>query len=228
MPIELIVFDLAGTTVKDNKDVHQALQKALAAHGVEISLEDANSVMGIPKPVAIRRLLEKRYRGSRPITSDWIAEIHNGFVTGMIHFYKTDPSVGEKEGVEETFKKLKARNVKVVVDTGFDRQITDPLLDRLGWRRHSLIDASVTSDEVDRGRPYPDLIFKAMELTNTKHACNVAKVGDTVSDMEEGRAAGCGWVVGVTTGAFSKEELREAKPTHLIEQVSELFNILNV
>lgn len=228
MPIELIVFDLAGTTVKDNKDVHQSLQKALAAHGVEISIEDANSVMGLPKPVAIRQLLEKRYRGSRPIISDWISEIHKVFVAEMIHFYKTDPNVGEKEGVEETFKKLKAHNLKVVVDTGFDRQITEPLLDRLGWRKQSLIDASVTSDEVDRGRPYPDLIFRAMELTNTKYACNVAKVGDTVSDMEEGRAAGCGWVVGVTTGAFSKEELREARPTHLIEQVSELLNILNV
>ena len=42
MSPELIVFDLAGTTVKDNHDVHRALQKALAKYGVAISLEDAN------------------------------------------------------------------------------------------------------------------------------------------------------------------------------------------
>ena len=30
MSLELMVFDLAGTTVKDNHDVQRALQKALA------------------------------------------------------------------------------------------------------------------------------------------------------------------------------------------------------
>lgn len=228
MPIELVVFDLAGTTVKDNKDVHRMLQKALAQYGVNISIEDANGVMGIPKPVAIRRLLEKRYVGPRPITADWIAEIHEVFVKGMINFYKTDPSVGEKAGVYNTFRKLKQSKLKVVVDTGFDRQITDPLLERLGWKKENLIDASVTSDEVERGRPYPDLIFKAMALTNINDVKNVAKVGDTASDMQEGNAAGCGWVIGVTTGAFSKAQLEQEKHTHLIENVQEVLEIFNI
>jgi len=228
MAIELVVFDLAGTTVKDNKDVHRILRKALAQHGVEISIEDANAVMGIPKPVAIRELLEKRYNGTRPITADWIAEIHDVFVKEMISFYKTDPSVGEKAGVNNTFKKLKESKLKVVVDTGFDRQITDPLIERLGWKKENLIDASVTSDEVVRGRPFPDLIFRAMELTNIKDVRNVAKVGDTASDLQEGNAAGCGWVIGVTTGAFSKEELQHEKHTHLIENVQEVLEILKL
>ena len=228
MPIELVVFDLAGTTVKDNKDVHRMLQKALAQHGVNISIEDANGVMGIPKPVAIRRLLEKRYVGPRPITADWIAEIHEVFVKEMINFYKTDPSVGEKAGVYNTFRKLKQSKLKVAVDTGFDRRITDALLERLGWKKENLIDASVTSDEVERGRPYPDLIFKAMALTNINDVKNVAKVGDTASDMQEGNAAGCGWVIGVTTGAFSKAQLEQEKHTHLIENVQEVLEIFNI
>ncbi|MEO5980296.1 MAG: HAD hydrolase-like protein [Chryseolinea sp.] len=226
MPIELVVFDLAGTTVKDDKDVHKVLQKALATHGVNVSIDDANTVMGIPKPVAIRQLLGLRYMGPKDITPEWIDEIHVLFVREMIHFYKTDPGVGEKLGVTETFKKLKQSNLMVAVDTGFDRQITAPLLDRLGWK--SLIDASVTSDEVERGRPYPDLIFRAMQLTNITDARNVAKVGDTISDIEEGKAAGCGWVVGVTTGSFTREQLLDAKPTHLIENVSELLAILSI
>ena len=36
MAIELVVFDLAGTTVKDNQDVHRMLWQALSRHGVEI------------------------------------------------------------------------------------------------------------------------------------------------------------------------------------------------
>lgn len=228
MAAELVVFDLAGTTVKDNKDVHRTLKNALSQHGVEISMEDANAVMGLPKPTAIRLLLDSRYHGGRPITEDWITEIHDIFVRDMISFYKWDPSVGEKAGVHQTFRKLKERKLKVVVDTGFDRQITDPLIDRLGWKKNNLIDGSVTSDEVKRGRPFPDLIFRAMELTKTDDPGNVVKVGDTASDMQEGNAAGCGWVIGITTGSFSKAELLKEKHTHLIEDVSEILEILNI
>jgi phosphonatase-like hydrolase len=228
MNVKLVVFDLAGTTVKDDRNVHAVLQKSLNAHGVTVSLEDCNDVMGLPKPIAIRDLLERRYEGSRPISAAWIDEIHKRFVKEMIAFYKTDPSVSEKDGVSDTFRRLKANHVKVVVDTGFDRQITDPLLERLGWKTDGLIDGSVTSDEVERGRPYPDLIFRAMELMNVNDAQQVVKVGDTISDMQEGLAAGCGMVVGVTTGAFSREALQLANPTHLIEQLPQLLDILHI
>jgi len=224
---ELIVFDLAGTTVKDDHDVHRALQKALAKFGVVISIEDANTVMGLPKPVAIKTLLGN-HNNHREISEDLVYEIHNFFVDEMIHFYQEDPSVCEKEGVTETFRKLKESKLKVAIDTGFDRQITDSILQRLGWKDQNLIDASVTSDEVPRGRPYPDLIFKAMELTHVTDSKCVAKVGDTASDLLEGNSAGCGWVIGVTTGAYSRTELEKEKHTHLIENVHEVLDIFSL
>src|SRR5688572_25242343 len=94
--IELIVFDLAGTTVKDNQDVHRILQNALAQFGVAISLDEANEVMGIPKPVAIRLLLERK---KVSITVKLVELIHDTFVDEMIHFYQYDNTVGEKDGV---------------------------------------------------------------------------------------------------------------------------------
>lgn len=227
MPIQLVVFDLAGTTVKDNQDVHRVLQNALAQDNVSISLEDANEVMGIPKPVAIRILLEKRYNGDREINESWINSIHERFVEEMIQFYKTDKSVGEKVGVTQTFLELKKRNIKVVVDTGFDRLITDSILNRLGWRVNGLIDGSVSSDEVERGRPYPDMIYKAMEITGVTSSKFVAKVGDTVSDLLEGNSAGCALVIGITSGSYTKEELSKEKSTHLVENVHEIIPILD-
>ena len=224
---ELIVFDLAGTTVKDNHDVHRALQKALEKFGISISIADANTVMGLPKPVAIRSLLNSHGQ-QHEITEDLVQEIHKIFVDEMIHFYQEDPSVAEKEGVTETFRRLKESKLKVAIDTGFDRQITDSILRRLGWEDQHLIDASVTSDEVERGRPYPDLIFKAMELTHVKDSKCVAKVGDTKSDLLEGNSAGCGWVIGVTTGAYSRTELEKEKHTHLIENVHEVLDIFSL
>ncbi len=227
MRYKMVVFDLAGTTVNDNQDVHRVLKWALRKHGVSITIEQANDVMGIPKPVAIRQLLLDHYTGERIINNEWISEIHADFIEEMISFYRNDSDVTEKPHVTETFQQLKANGIKVVVDTGFDRKITNALLERLGWEQNCLIDYSVTSDEVDRGRPFPDMIYKAMRNFGIESASEVVKVGDTVSDIQEGRAAGCGLVVGVTTGAFTADQLSVEKPDHLIHEVSELLSILD-
>jgi phosphonatase-like hydrolase len=224
MSVQLVVFDLAGTTVKENFDVQRILKNAFAKARLEITIEQANKVMGIPKPVAIRQLLEQLKHDS--INDEIIRTIHADFVTDMIRFYEHDQSVQENAGVTETFKKLKQQGVKVVVDTGFDRPIVDALLNRMGWSANGLIDGSVTSDEVAHGRPYPDLIYRAMEITGVLDVKTVAKVGDTISDLQEGHAAGCGWVIGIASGAFSKSQLALVSHTHLIDQIPEILPIL--
>ncbi|HQQ96849.1 MAG TPA: HAD-IA family hydrolase [Cyclobacteriaceae bacterium] len=221
----LIVFDLAGTTVEDRRDVHRTLRHALAQFGVSISMAEANAVMGIPKPVAIEQLLKANFHPD--ITPELIGEIHETFVKEMIKFYREDHTVQEKKGAWETFQRLKLAGIKIAVDTGFDRQITNPLLERMGWMP-ALVDFSVTSDEVKQGRPHPDLIFRAMELAGVKDASSVMKVGDTVSDIEEGKSAGCGWVVGITSGAFTRTELAAHEPTHLIHELKELLVLLEL
>lgn len=226
MTLELVVFDLAGTTVKDNKDVHRCLQRAMLRENISISLADANQVMGIPKPHAIRILLEEK--GFQNISPEWINHIHENFMEEMIRFYSADAEVGEKEGVSETFAVLKDAGVFVVVDTGFNRMITNALLSRLDWFERGLVDASITSDEVANGRPYPDMIFRAMELAGVSEAGRVAKVGDTSFDLMEGTAAKCSWVIGITTGAFSREELMGHPYTHLINQIPEVLPIFGL
>ncbi|MEY4134956.1 MAG: hypothetical protein RL386_1306, partial [Bacteroidota bacterium] len=50
----------------------------------------------------------------------------------------------------------------------------------------------------------------------------VAKVGDAVADIEEGRNAGCGLVLGITTGAHTHDQLRAARPDRIIASLAEL------
>lgn len=223
---KLVVFDLAGTTVYDNKDVHRCLQKAMKEINVNITIEEANSVMGIPKPVAIEKLLTDHHYPF--ISPGLILEIHKNFVEDMKSFYQRDASVRENPGVSDTFRVLKAHGVRIVVDTGFDRVITNPLLDRMEWSKKGLIDGSVTSDEVSNGRPAPDMIFRAMWMTDVKAVKEVAKVGDTASDILEGKSAGCGWVVGITSGAYSREDLSKLEPTHLISAIPELLPLFGL
>jgi len=102
------------------------------------------------------------------------------------------------------------------------------LLERMGWEKNGLIDGSITSDEVAKGRPHPDMIYRAMELTGVTDVEAVAKVGDTLSDLQEGTAAGCGWVIGVTTGAYSHEELQKGPHTHLVQHLSEMLPLVGI
>lgn len=222
----LVVFDLAGTTIEDNGDIHRMLKAVFREYHLDISLEEVNAVMGIPKPVAIRKLLLlHRYPN---VTEEIVSDIHDRFVRSMIHFYRFDSSVKEKEGVSRTFSSLKTQGVLVAVDTGFNRMIARPLLERMGWAREGLLDFSVTSDEVPHGRPQPDLIHKAMKLGGISSPARVAKVGDTVSDVQEGKAAGCGWTIAISTGACNKVELLRESPTHLIEQIPEVLQIFGI
>lgn len=228
MKIDLIVFDLAGTTVKDDHDVARVLQRTLAKFDSYITLEEAIDVMGIAKPTAIHQLLSRYSDDLITITGEEIDAIHKVFVEDMIDFYRHDQSVGEKEGVSETFELLRKNDIKIAVDTGFDRLITDVLLERLGWVKAKLIDFSVTSDEVLRGRPFPDMVLKTMEHFKIHDPARVAKVGDTPVDLQEGNAAGCGLVIGVTTGAFTRDVLEQEKHTHLILSLPEIIPILNL
>ncbi len=56
------------------------------------------------------------------------------------------------------FQTLHRAGILVALNTGFDRSITQVILDRLGWSNSRSIDATICSDEVPRGRPHPDMI----------------------------------------------------------------------
>jgi phosphonatase-like hydrolase len=214
--IELVVFDMAGTTVRDSDAVNGSLRAALAGAGVHVEPAAVNVVMGLPKPEAIRRLLAGAGLAAIDQT---VARIHTNFVNKMLHHYATDPSVGEVPGAMATFQTLRRAGIKVALDTGFSRPIVDLLLDRLGWKVPGAIDAIVTSDEVPRGRPYPDMIRLLMARLGITDARRVAKVGDTAVDLEEGHSAGCGLVIGVTSGACTRAQLEALPHSHVVASV---------
>jgi phosphoglycolate phosphatase-like HAD superfamily hydrolase len=97
---------------------------------------------------------------------------------------------------------------------------------RLGWSCPAVIDADVTSDEVPRGRPYPDMIRHLMTRLSISDTLRVAKVGDTKADMEEGTNAGCGLVIGVTTGSYSREQLLACPHTHILNSIADVPRLL--
>jgi phosphonatase-like hydrolase len=225
--IELVVFDMAGTTVYDGDAVNASFRETLAAWQIEADPASVDAVMGLPKPEAIRLLLAQfgGVHGVLP-TAENIDAIHADFTACMRHYYANDPAVREIPGSSETFAALRRAGIKVALDTGFFRPIVDVLLARLGWSCPQVIDAVVTSDEVPRGRPHPDMIRRLMAQLGVQDASRVAKVGDTRADMEEGANAGCGLIIGVITGSLTREQLQACPHTHILPSVTALPDFL--
>src|SRR6266852_4511170 len=104
MKIDLVVFDMAGTTVHDEDSVNRCLRAALAAAGLTVSAAAVNEVMGQPKPEALRLLIQRSTL--RDALESRVGAIHSDFVARMVHFYQTDPSVREIPGTGATFARL--------------------------------------------------------------------------------------------------------------------------
>lgn len=218
MGLQLIVFDVAGTTVSDaDNAVAGRVCDALRAAGLGVSAIDVDPVMGLPKPLAVRKLLEQQ-RGA-PADDAEVARIHDDFRQRMIEHYQTSAGVQPMPGATELFATLRARGVKIALDTGFDRATLAAILARLGWQHE--IDFSVTSDEVAAGRPAPDMIYVAMQACGVSDPLRVGKVGDSVSDIEQGLAAGCGLVVAMLT-ARTRPVVDQYPGVRAISALSEL------
>jgi phosphonatase-like hydrolase len=221
MTYELVVFDMAGTTVKDKGNVNDAFRAAFLESGIDVHAADVDTVMGYRKVEAIEIIL-KKYLEAMEYDAARINLIHDSFTANMVSFYENSTELAPLPQVMETFSILKAQGYKIALNTGFTRVITDVILKRLGWQDNHLIDAVVCSDEVQEGRPHPFMIKRIMDLVGVTESAKVVKVGDTSVDVLEGQFAGCGLVVAVTTGAYTKEQLMEYQPDKIIDSMQEL------
>lgn len=223
MQIQLAVFDMAGTTVLDDNNVATAFKKAFDLNGFVIEKEIMNPLMGYHKPLAIQKVLEQL---NIQFDADLIEEIHTDFEGEMLDFYDSDKSVKPMPGAEDIFRYLKERGVRIVLNTGFSHIIAESIVSRFQWEDRGLIDDYIGSDEVEMGRPYPFMIKELMQRNGIDDPQRVAKIGDTIVDVQEGLNAGCGYVIAITTGSCPENDLNEINPTHIIHHLSELASIL--
>lgn len=218
--LDLVVFDVAGTTVRATDWVPVAFQEAFEELGVVLSDEEVQSVRGRSKREAISDLLS--YHLGAADERQLAAAVHSDFQRILMELYREHGAELIK-GADETLEWLRIQGVKVALTTGFDRPLADLLLQMTGWQKS--IEAVVCNEDVPRGRPAPYLIFRAMERTRSDCVHSVAAVGDTVSDLQAAFNAGVRWNIGVLSGAHSETQLRSCPHNAIIPSIKELPSV---
>jgi phosphonatase-like hydrolase len=189
---------------------------------VMLSDGQIRSIRGKSKQEAILELLGGHVPSA---DSQRIAtEIFRGFQRILMQRYETQ-GVAPMDGADETFEWLRMRDVKIALNTGFDRALTALLLRLVGWDKS--IEAVICHEDVPRGRPAPYLVFRAMEQTGCDCVHRVAVVGDTVSDLQAAHNAGARWRIGVLTGAHGQAQLKSGPYSHILPSVKELPSVFD-
>jgi phosphonatase-like hydrolase len=222
--IRIVVFDMAGTTVNEDNVVYKTLQQTMNEKGFDFSLEQVlTEGAGKEKSEAIRSILKVYAHNDN---NDLATDIYQHFVIRLANAYER-MDVFPQPGAVELFRILKERNVRVVLNTGYNKETAQKLIEKLGWKKGREFDNLITASDVKSSRPDPDMIWLAMDLYGIRNAGQVVKVGDSIIDIEEGRNAGCILNIGITTGAHTVKQLQSANPDYIIHNLLELIPILD-
>lgn len=221
MNIQLLVLDMAGTTIDEDNVVYKTLTNAVNNYGYNVSLDKVLEICaGMEKAEAIKNLLEN-IGGN---TADTHAIFENFSDDLALAYEQLD--VKPIDNVENFLIKTRSAGKKLVLNTGYTEKIAQQLLSKLGWKKDIHFDDLITADDAVESRPSPEMIRLAMSKFGITDAKVVLKAGDSAIDIEEGKNAGCGLTIAVLSGAQSREQLEAAQPDYIFNTLSEAEEIL--
>jgi phosphonatase-like hydrolase len=213
--VELICFDMAGTTVIDNGLVLEAFRRTIDDLGVtgdEATLAEAYVIetMGQSKIEVFTALFDER------------ASLANeAFERNFVDAAQV-LGVSEIPGARSTVETLRGIGLKVALTTGFSPSTREALIDELGWG--DLFELRVSPADAGRGRPAPDMVLWCALKSQITAMNTLMVVGDTASDMQAGLRAGAGYCVGVLSGNDDEPRLLDAGADDVINSVVDLLS----
>ena len=209
-----LVFDFDGTLADTTEGIIITTQETLRRMGLPVvSAERFRPVIGLSLKDCFRygtQTPEKRL--------DEAAEVYRRLFDGI-----AVPRTTPYEGVPETLEALRRRGLRLGIATSRSGRTLRMLLDVLGIR--DFFSELAATDEVEHPKPAPDLALLLMERLGARPEETVV-IGDTVFDLQMGRAAGCR-TVGVTWGNQPREQIGTASPDWIIDRFPALLDILD-
>ncbi|MCU0538509.1 MAG: phosphonoacetaldehyde hydrolase [Desulfobacterales bacterium] len=227
-PLRGVVLDWAGTAVDYGCLGPAAVfLDVFRKFGVAVTTSDARQFMGLMKKDHIRSMCRLP-----TVAAGWQARYgrvpDEGDVDAL--YAETEPMMAAAiarhaepiPGLLAFVEAMRAKGIKIGSSTGYTRpmmEILAPEASRRGYRP----DAIVTPSDVPAGRPYPWMCYlNAIRLERFPLQAMV-KIGDTVSDIHEGRNAGM-WAIGLTKSGnllgLSAEEADRLEPAELARRLA--------
>jgi HAD superfamily hydrolase (TIGR01509 family) len=204
----IVVLDIDGTLVDTNYQHAIAWHRALRDRGYIVQLWQIHRHIGMGGDQIVAALV-----GEDAERSDGDAiRAGEGKAYGEL--------IGEvqaMDGATELLEELREDGAKAILASSAKAEEVEHYLDLLDAR--DLVEGWTTAADVERTKPYPDLVHAAVEKVGCEGP--VAMVGDSTWDVKAADAAGVP-TLAVLTGGFSEAELREAGAAEVCESIGEL------
>jgi phosphonoacetaldehyde hydrolase len=185
--ITAVILDWAGTTVDHGSLAPVAAMHALfASIGVEVSTDEIRASMGLHKKEHIRAIA-----APRGLDTD---ALYAAFIPKQMEVLAEHSDV--IAGVGEAVERMRRRGIKIGSTTGYNRAMLDYVAAHAKTQGYAP-DCALCPDDVGGGRPMPWMCYEAAVRLGAYPLWTMVKVGDTESDIAEGRNAGM-WTVAVT------------------------------
>jgi HAD superfamily hydrolase (TIGR01509 family) len=178
MSFRAVIFDLDGVLADSEPWWNEIDKKLLAEYGVTYRGEYHRNVLGVSYQLAVE--FYKKAFGLSVSTEEMMrrrAEV-------AIEFFAN--RVGLFPSAKKVLEELRQMNLRLAVATSSMSASARPFLDR--HQLTALFDIIVTGDEIERGKPYPDIYLCAAEkLGVAADACLV--IEDALSGIAAAKAA---------------------------------------
>ncbi|MBN1245645.1 HAD family hydrolase [Candidatus Bathyarchaeota archaeon] len=207
-----IFFDLDGTIVDSREAYYEAARTAFQAIGQKPPEKEA--------ALEIPRRLERK----QPISDIIKADTHKFLPVYLEAYYsitteKTKPLPNVSTALETLSAKAKLALITM-------RSVPkESLIKELeGFSIAKYFTYVVTALDTHKPKPSPEALIKCVKALDVQ-ICDCIIVGDSVSDVRAGKAAGAK-TVAVLSGLFSRQELAEENPDLIIKDVTALPNFI--
>jgi phosphonoacetaldehyde hydrolase len=201
LKLKAAILDWAGTTVDHGSIAPvRVLEKLFDGRGVPITADEARLDMGLLKKDHIRSILGiERVRGAwievngTPPSEASVESLFAEFIPRQLECLAEYSTL--IPGVIDAVAMMRGRGMKIGTTTGYTRPMLDLLLQKAAEQGYRP-DSSVCPDDVGAGRPAPLMCYENAVALGVYPLHAYVKIGDTISDIEEGLNAGM-WTVGV-------------------------------
>jgi len=206
--VSLVMFDLDGTLANTGKDLANAVNHFRSCFGLEpVENQRVFVHVGHGSEFLIRNCLPEQYQHRFKEAMGLFFDHYQN------HLLDTTVLYPHVEDILNYFRKKK----RAVVSNKLYR-FTVAVLKGLGIE--SCFDAVLGGDSGFQKKPDPEILNKVLGTFEVKPEMALI-IGDGSADIEAGKRAGV-YTCGVTYGLGLKEELIEAKPDFLIDDLKQL------